>query len=114
MKPAGHRACAHCHRRFSANHRFCAIDGTALVAAPEPDPRPRACPRCQRSYDPDHRFCVDDGTELEVVHQLLRTKSVQKKSLIQSVFDQRYFIRGFIGKGTTARVYMAEDLQLGG
>ncbi len=68
------------------------------------------CPRCHREYGGDHRFCPYDGATLsnEIALEHFRAKDTQQKG---SIFGGRYDIRGFIGKGAMARVYLAEDLE---
>ncbi len=68
------------------------------------------CPRCNRTWDDSVFFCSQDGTRL--------VKSTQVESLpalpsIQSgvLLGARYQVRGFLGKGGMARVYLAQDLE---
>src|SRR4051812_42524419 len=68
------------------------------------------CPRCHRTYDePAQRFCPDDGAPLEGVAEVHRIRARNTKQ-VGAVLDGRYVIRGFIGKGGMARVYLAEDV----
>lgn len=56
------------------------------------------------------RFCSQDGTRLEEstqVEALPALQSVQSGVLLGA----RYQVRGFIGKGGMARVYLAQDLE---
>jgi eukaryotic-like serine/threonine-protein kinase len=69
------------------------------------------CPRCHRIYDnPTHRFCPDDGAVLsdEPQAHTVRSRPTQE---VGAILDGRYEVRGLIGRGGMARVYLAEDLQ---
>ncbi len=68
------------------------------------------CPRCNRTWEPGFRFCTQDGTQLlesTAVDDLPAAQSIQSGVLLGA----RYQIRGFIGKGGMARVYLAQDLE---
>lgn len=68
------------------------------------------CPRCNRTYDDGARFCSQDGSKLEAetqVDELPALPSIQSGVLLGA----RYQVRGFIGKGGMARVYLAQDLE---
>lgn len=70
------------------------------------------CERCHRRYESDHRFCPHDGAAL--VERLDPTKFPQRSTRIAgAIFGERYEVRGFIGKGAMARVYLATDTQTG-
>ncbi|MEZ4300635.1 MAG: serine/threonine-protein kinase [Polyangiaceae bacterium] len=67
------------------------------------------CPRCNRTWADDARFCPQDGSRLSAtanVEALSALPSVQSGVLLGA----RYQVRGFIGKGAMARVYLAQDL----
>jgi serine/threonine-protein kinase len=66
------------------------------------------CARCHREYDAGHRFCPYDGTELSDAPRidLFRCKPTRQKG---TVLGGRYEVRGYLGKGAMARVYLAED-----
>ena len=64
------------------------------------------CPRCHRIYEnPTHRFCPDDGAVLsdEPQAQSLRSRPTQE---VGAILDGRYEVRGLIGRGGMARVYL--------
>ena len=66
------------------------------------------CARCHREYDAGHRFCPYDGTELVSAPQtdLFRCRPTRQKG---TILGGRYEVRGYLGKGAMARVYLAED-----
>jgi serine/threonine-protein kinase len=69
------------------------------------------CPRCHRSYgDSAPPFCGEDGTRLTDAPQVqfLRARPTRETG---TVLEGRYAIRGLIGSGGMARVYLAEDVQ---
>jgi eukaryotic-like serine/threonine-protein kinase len=68
------------------------------------------CPRCNRNWDDSARFCSQDGA------QLVESTQVESLPVLPSIqsgvlLGARYQVRGFIGKGGMARVYLAHDLQ---
>lgn len=69
------------------------------------------CPRCNRTWDDEEaRFCPRDGSRLSAtpdVEALSALPSLQSGVLLGA----RYEVRGFIGKGAMARVYLAHDLE---
>jgi serine/threonine protein kinase len=70
------------------------------------------CPRCNRTWDDEARFCPRDGSPLSgtpAVDEISNRPSVQSGVLLGA----RYEVRGFIGKGAMARVYLAQDLETG-
>lgn len=91
------------------------------------------CSMCRRDFAPDHRFCPYDGEllsppakEVSGVTPASRpaadhgagsarraAPSSQPAGEPEVVLGSRYRIRGFIGKGGMARVYLAEDVQSG-
>jgi serine/threonine-protein kinase len=67
------------------------------------------CPRCHRTYtEPGRRFCPDDGASLTSEAQLGTVKARATQQM-GAILDGRYAVRGLIGKGGMARVYLAED-----
>ncbi|MCC6557357.1 MAG: serine/threonine protein kinase [Polyangiaceae bacterium] len=66
------------------------------------------CARCHRVYDAGHRFCPYDGAELaHAAHiDFFRCRPTRQRGL---VLGDRYEIRGYLGKGAMARVYLALD-----
>ena len=91
------------------------------------------CPTCKRVFpDPATRFCVEDGTPLaepvgddggsDPIPQLrvvdfpvpaIRETTVHPTGELGMLFKGRYTIRGFVGAGGMARVYLAEDVATG-
>jgi serine/threonine protein kinase len=68
------------------------------------------CPQCNRTWGDDARFCPRDGSRLSAtanVEALSALPSIQSGVLLGA----RYEVRGFIGKGAMARVYLAQDLE---
>lgn len=81
---------------------------------------PKSCARCRREL-PDHmRFCPFDGAELEASSETPRglraIGGFESKETGQAgaILLGRYKILGFVSKGATARVYLAEDAQTDG
>jgi serine/threonine-protein kinase len=105
------RTCTTCQRQFEPDHRFCPFDGAPLRGLAVP-PGTRHCPRCHREYDADHGFCIHDGAQLSA-QPSEGSAELRGTKLSYTVLGGRYLIRGFIGKGATARVYLAEDLDAG-
>src|SRR5262245_899395 len=68
------------------------------------------CPRCHRHYDDTHRFCPSDGERLldSPDFDAIPSKPTRQTG---AIIGDRYEVRGFIGKGAMARVYLAEDLE---
>ncbi len=66
------------------------------------------CPRCHRQYHDDHRFCPHDGDKLVEALDVRRIK-VQPSEHFGTVVADRYQIRGMIGRGATALVYLVLD-----
>ncbi len=68
------------------------------------------CSRCSRTWGEDALYCPRDGTKLSEtadVNALAALPSIQSGVLLGA----RYEVRGFIGKGAMARVYLAQDLE---
>jgi eukaryotic-like serine/threonine-protein kinase len=71
------------------------------------------CPRCHRLYDdPATQFCPYDGAPIASTPRIQSIRS-QLTSEAGAVIDSRYAIRGLLGKGSMARVYLAEDTVTG-
>jgi len=70
------------------------------------------CPRCHRSYPHNYKFCPQDGAAT-VERPAIDNVPVTKTLLTDATLGDRYKIRGFIGCGGMARVYLAEDEQTG-
>jgi serine/threonine-protein kinase len=70
------------------------------------------CPRCHRTYPSEEKHCGYDGAELTDARRVDIIAARQTRHL-GAVIGGRYSIRGFIGQGGTARVYLVEDLQSG-
>jgi serine/threonine-protein kinase len=71
------------------------------------------CPHCHRAYqDEEIRFCVDDGARL-VSGPTVRVSEAQPTAELGRLVAGRYAIRGFLGEGGMARVYLAEDARDG-
>jgi serine/threonine-protein kinase len=74
------------------------------------------CPRCERVLPGEMAFCPHDGAPLGVVDPAhpraagLRAYAARVTRSSGAVLDGRWQIHGFINKGATARVYLAEDL----
>ncbi|WP_437655087.1 serine/threonine-protein kinase [Sorangium sp. So ce1182] len=70
------------------------------------------CPRCHRRYADDHRFCPHDGEKLVKSLDIRRLRS-QPTEHVGTVVAGRYRVRGLIGSGAMAQVFLAEDTQSG-
>ncbi|WP_437734250.1 serine/threonine-protein kinase [Sorangium sp. So ce1335] len=70
------------------------------------------CPRCHRRYADDHRFCPHDGEKLVKSLDIRRLRS-QPTEHVGAVIAGRYRVRGLIGSGAMAQVFLAEDTQGG-
>ncbi|MCC6524229.1 MAG: serine/threonine protein kinase [Polyangiaceae bacterium] len=70
------------------------------------------CTRCQRAYPAEYRFCPVDGAPTSAQAPLDRVRP-QKTRASDTLLADRYVVRGFIGKGGMARVYLAEDVDSG-
>ena len=70
------------------------------------------CPKCHRFYPGEYKFCPYDGTDVveRIDTDLLPSEVTQIRD---KVLGGRYRIRGFVGKGAMARVYLAEDERTG-
>ncbi len=70
------------------------------------------CTRCHREYPEGYRFCPLDGEATSEQPDLSRVPA-RLSQISDQVLGRRYRIRGFIGKGSYARVYLAEDEETG-
>lgn len=71
------------------------------------------CPRCHRSFPAsDGRFCPHDGAALSSEPRVRAIPSKPTKAAGLVVAD-RYKIVGFLGEGSMARVFLAEDTKTG-
>jgi serine/threonine-protein kinase len=70
------------------------------------------CPRCHREYADDFRFCPIDGEATTAKPDLTRVAS-KPTQFSDELVSRRYRVRGFIGKGSYSRVYLAEDEKTG-
>jgi eukaryotic-like serine/threonine-protein kinase len=87
------------------------------------------CPTCRRAIaDPEQLFCHEDGARLVASVEMgeppipparpvdvpaIREAVVHPTREIGAVVEGRYVIRGFIGEGGMARIYLAEDVRSG-
>ncbi len=70
------------------------------------DPSPR------RRYADDHRFCPHDGEKLVASHDIRRIRSLPTEH-VGTIIAERYRVRGLIGGGAMAQVFLAEDTKSG-
>ncbi|WP_437953251.1 serine/threonine-protein kinase [Sorangium sp. So ce296] len=70
------------------------------------------CPRCHRRYADDHRFCPHDGERLVQSLDIRRIRAKPTEH-VGTVVADRYRVRGLIGSGGMAQVFLAEDTQGG-
>ncbi len=69
------------------------------------------CPRCHRHYDdPELGFCTEDGTKLSEAPQVDHLRARPTKE-VGAILDGRYEVRGLVGTGGMARVYLADDVR---
>ena len=70
------------------------------------------CVRCHREYEQDAIFCAYDGERLVPERHIdfFRGKPTRQVGVI---LGGRYAVRGYLGKGSMARVYLAEDAKKG-
>lgn len=66
------------------------------------------CPRCHRRYAQDHRYCPYDGEKLVAALDIRRIRA-QPAEQVGTVVADRYRVRGLIGAGAMAQVFLAED-----
>ncbi|AKT41720.1 serine/threonine-protein kinase [Chondromyces crocatus] len=70
------------------------------------------CPRCSRRYDDEHRFCPHDGTQLTPRPDIRRIRTKPSEN-VGMVVGGRYQVRGLIGAGGMAEVFLAQDKTTG-
>lgn len=70
------------------------------------------CPRCHREYPEGYRFCPADGEPTTEEPDVTRVPA-RPTRIEDQLLGRRYRIRGFIGKGSYARVYLAHDEETG-
>ncbi|HMJ11409.1 MAG TPA: serine/threonine-protein kinase, partial [Polyangiaceae bacterium] len=67
------------------------------------------CPRCHRKYGADApSLCPSDGESLVDASEIELVAS-QPTQEVGMVYSSRYVVRGLLGRGASARVYLAED-----
>ncbi len=77
----------------------------------------KSCPACQRVLPADMAFCPDDGSALVAADPTLPSAvrlsgfAARATQHTGAVLDGRWRIHGFVNRGATARVYLAEDLR---
>jgi serine/threonine-protein kinase len=71
------------------------------------------CPRCHREVDQTWAHCPWDGEPLDPVAEAVATGSLHHKmtGMAGAIVGGRFQIKGFVNKGATARVYLAEDIK---
>src|SRR5512139_3483157 len=68
------------------------------------------CPRCHRTYPEGETACAFDGEGLAAGRRIEHVRS-RKTQHMGAILVGRYAIRGFLGHGGLARVYVAEDVK---
>ncbi|NUO52450.1 MAG: serine/threonine protein kinase [Polyangiaceae bacterium] len=68
------------------------------------------CPRCHRSYTEGETTCAFDGTLLLAGRRIEHVRS-KRTQHIGAILAGRWSIQGFLGQGSIARVYLAEDVK---
>ncbi len=73
---------------------------------------PMICPRCQREVSDTFVYCPYDAEPLEPPTDVIPFDSFRhrKTGMAGAVIGGRFQIKGFVNKGATARVYLAEDV----
>jgi serine/threonine-protein kinase len=66
------------------------------------------CPRCHFRYGADHLFCGRDGERLVEVVDIRRVRS-KPTGAQGTLIGERYQVRGLLGKGGMAQVFLAFD-----
>ncbi len=100
----------HVPAREGARHRNRQARGT--IAPRCSYASPVFCPRCHRDYPSHYTFCPVDG-EATTERPNLDQVRASPTRITDALLNKRYKVRGFIGKGGMARVYLAEDEQTG-
>lgn len=70
------------------------------------------CPRCRQQFSGARAFCTVDGERL-IPDVSFSAYKPTKTGRVGAVLGGRYRVRGFVSKGATARVYLAEDMLSG-
>jgi serine/threonine protein kinase len=70
------------------------------------------CTKCHRRFSGDHQFCPHDGEKLAANIDIKRLRS-KPTELAGEVIAGRYQVRGLLGKGAMAQVFLALDKQTG-
>ena len=68
------------------------------------------CPRCHRRYEGDHLYCPHDGEQLVSKLDIKRIRSKPTEQF-GTIVGGRYQVRGLIGTGAMAHVFLALDQQ---
>jgi eukaryotic-like serine/threonine-protein kinase len=66
------------------------------------------CPRCHREYPADETRCAQDGEELTSDPEI-ELVWFDPTPDAGTVYSKRYVVKGLLGAGAMARVYLAED-----
>jgi eukaryotic-like serine/threonine-protein kinase len=71
------------------------------------------CPRCHREVKETWAHCPYDGEVLTPLADPISTGSLHHKmtGMAGAIIGGRFQIKGFVNKGATARVYLAEDIK---
>ncbi len=68
------------------------------------------CTKCHRRFSNEHQFCPHDGEKLAAIIDIKRIRS-QPTEHAGEVIADRYQVRGLLGKGSMAQVFLALDKQ---
>ena len=68
------------------------------------------CTKCHRRFTGEHQFCPHDGEKLANAIDIKRIRS-QPTERAGEVIADRYQVRGLLGKGSMAQVFLALDKQ---
>jgi serine/threonine protein kinase len=70
------------------------------------------CPRCQRTVDDAWAVCPYDGAPLRRLASSISASSLRHNAtkMAGAILGNRFQIKGFVNKGATSRVYLAEDV----
>jgi len=71
---------------------------------------PKICPRCHRLYRDKHALCSYDQEPLVTTRRIDLIEPSTRELEGERIGD-RYVLRGFIGRGAMAKIYLAEDLE---
>src|SRR5436190_6358219 len=71
------------------------------------------CPRCHREVNDTWAHCPWDGEALRPLAEPISMGALHHKmtAMAGAVLGGQYQIKGFVNKGSTARVYLAEDMK---